>query len=172
MILPSDLEVTDADRVDFVTAQVRGYCGWHISPSVTQTVTLDSDGGKLLTLPSLHVTAVTSITIGGTAVDMATVKWSANGLVQIADCSYFAYGYRNVVVTFTHGWPETPMDLRAAMTNIVKRAAVTDGLIVQETFGPFSKTYSSTAGGPVSDRTGYATAEELVLNRYRILNRP
>ena len=37
---------------------VRRYCGWHVAPSITETLRLDGYGGRVLTLPSKHITAI------------------------------------------------------------------------------------------------------------------
>ena len=39
---------------------IRSLCGWHIAPRHTETLTIDSDGSNLITLPSLAVANVTA----------------------------------------------------------------------------------------------------------------
>ena len=38
-----------------VSAAIRSYCGWHVAPIVEETMTLDYDGGGILTLPTLRL---------------------------------------------------------------------------------------------------------------------
>ena len=64
---------------------VRGYCEWHIAPSVTETLTLDGPGGSVLHLPSAHVTAVASVTNDGAVI--ADPQWSASSSSRMATTS-------------------------------------------------------------------------------------
>ena len=43
---------------------VRRHCGWHVAPSVTETLRVDGYGGRTLILPSKHVTAIASVIVG------------------------------------------------------------------------------------------------------------
>jgi len=72
----------DAAIVRQTQAAIRRYCGWHIAPSITETITLDGDGSRHLWLPSLHVTAVTAVTNGDTVLDVSSdLDWSESGYV-------------------------------------------------------------------------------------------
>lgn len=44
-----------------VGEDIRAEAGWHIAPSVTETVVVDSDGGRYLFLDTLHLTAVSAV---------------------------------------------------------------------------------------------------------------
>ena len=37
-------------------AAVRAYCGWHIAPSLSETLVLDGTGARAFILPTLHLT--------------------------------------------------------------------------------------------------------------------
>jgi hypothetical protein len=65
--------VTPEDLIDFPGAPyawpvvesaseaVRAEAGWHIAPSVTETLTVDSDGGRILFLPTMLLTEVSEV---------------------------------------------------------------------------------------------------------------
>ena len=97
----------DPAAVAAAEAMVRSYCGWHIAPSETHTVTLDGKGGSTLFLPSLHVTAITSITVDGTLLAATGYEWSETGQVNR---KYGAWPrkLRSIVVVFTHGYTDVP----------------------------------------------------------------
>lgn len=90
---------------------IRNECGWHIAPPREETVTMDGRGGRILFLPSLHVTDISSITAAGAALVEANddFEWSYNGIVE-RGLSSSTYDYvtwprkrRSVTVTFEHG---------------------------------------------------------------------
>ena len=56
--LATSLAPTEADRLLQAEALVRGYCGWHIAPSRSETITVRTFGGTSVMLPSLLVTEV------------------------------------------------------------------------------------------------------------------
>jgi len=96
----------DAEAWDAACAAVRAYCGWHIAPSVTQTLTLDGSDTDVMLLPTLHVTDLSSITNDGTAV--TEPEWSTFGIVR-GTC--WTDKFRGVVVSFTHGYDECPPEI-------------------------------------------------------------
>lgn len=98
------------DALAGASKAVRKYCGWQISPSQTDTLTLDGPGGYLLQLPSLYVTEITSITEAGTLlVENTDYRWSASGQVSRIGCQWSSL-YRDIVVVFTHGYDPTVDD--------------------------------------------------------------
>ena len=119
--------------------QIRRLCGWHIAPSVTETIVVDSAGGDRLWLPSRHVTEVTSVrdVTGETPVDIA-FRWSASGVLS----GRFPAGFRAVEVTLTHGHEECPEDLLPAIVDRTRRR------VMQESLGSRSVSFSAE-----SDRT-------------------
>jgi hypothetical protein len=58
----------DEDAWAATVAEVRAFCGWHIAPEVTETLTLDGPGGYVLVLPTLHLVDLVSVTNDGTAI--------------------------------------------------------------------------------------------------------
>ena len=66
--LPDAPAGVDAGAWAATVAEVRAYCGWHIAPVVTETLTLDGPGGHLLVLPTLRLVDLLSVTNEGHAV--------------------------------------------------------------------------------------------------------
>lgn len=128
-------------------AQVRGICGWHIAPSLTETVKLPWERRGRYVLPSLRVTAVTSVTVNGTAV---AFDWSPNGQLQIAPTfgsfglpsangpGLWTGGLRGVAVTFTHGYAVCPDDVRQVVLSRAGRLGSERVRSEARTSGPYS----------------------------------
>lgn len=89
---------------------IRDYCGWHIAPSVEETVLFDTQGPGLIFLPSLYVTAIGSVTVDGVAWDSSLFRWWGGGRLE----GSWPVGPRLVQVTFTHGYAACPGAVQAA----------------------------------------------------------
>src|SRR5215213_5938206 len=87
--------------------QVRDFCGWHVAPSRTETITLDGSGTELLLLPSTYVTAIGSICEDGVTLGSAYYSWSQDGVVEKL-YGWWTRKRRGVQVTLTHGYPTCP----------------------------------------------------------------
>ena len=126
--------------------KVRRYCGWHVCPVVTETVTLDGPGGGLLKLPTLHMTGVTSVVEDGVSLDVSGLEWSENGLIRK---DRWTRKFRGVTVTFTHGFDS------AAVKSIVCRLAIgalsSPMGVKSESAGGQSVSYESALGAFSSD---------------------
>lgn len=159
-------------------AAVRAYCGWHIAPAEDTTLTLDGPGSSVLLLPSLHVTAVASVTERGILVDPSAYTWSESGVVKRAAGSTWSGAWgggwtdalRGVEVAFTHGYDEWPLDVLAIVDRLASRAvegSASGGMLVQ--VGAVS--YATGEDGlPVTGAIG--ALERSSLSRYKLPPRP
>ena len=131
----------DPAAVEAAEALVRAYCGWHIAPSETHTVVLDGKGGSTLFLPSLHVTAITSITVDGVLLAATAYEWSQTGQVNRR---YGAWPrkLRSISVVFTHGYPVCPPEVRDFIEQSAKASAGSAPL-TQAQVGQVAVTYSA-----------------------------
>lgn len=143
-----------ADNVAEAAAEsVRAECGWHIAPPVTETLKIRTYGSVIL-LPSLHVTAVTSVT------DSAGTLVTGWELFEGGILEFFTDTPAYVTVTFTHGYPVCPKEL---LPIIAERAvSQASGRIKSEAL----------AGRSVSLEGGYDPAASAVLARYKLNGRP
>lgn len=110
---------------DAACRAVRTYCGWHVAPSVTQTLVLDGPGGSLLVLPSLLVTDVAEVKNAGTV--LSDPEWSAAGMIRSHG---WTTRFRGVSVTLTHGYDECPEDIYAVLEHMARNKSAL------ESFGP------------------------------------
>jgi len=159
------------DRVDLLldiaSGIVRARCGWHIAPSVTETLTVDGSGSSLLALPTLHLTALSSVTEDGEVVDLDDVQWSTVGLLTRATA--WTTRLNGVSATITHGHTTAPAAVVGIVLMAAARASASPTGVVREQVGEFSVTYSqhspNQAGGVV-----LLEHEQRVLERYSISN--
>lgn len=167
--LASGLVSTEADRLLQAEALVRSYCGWHIAPSYSETVTLHSWGGAFLALPSLYVTDIDSVIEAGTELALDEgYAW----LAPSSTLSRYSWGWdADVTVTFSHGFDEPPPEVTAIVQAVAQRALANPGSLVRTQDGPFSDTYSQ-SGFNQSLPMALLDAEKDVLSRYRIPPRP
>jgi len=163
--------VDDDARLLQAEGIVRGYCGWHIAPSRADSVTVRGDGSAVITLRSLHVTAVTSVTCDGTLLDPSSYAWSEAGVLTRlcgdGTLSHHRGGWWEsvIVVEFTHGYAQVPAEVTGAVQAIAQRGVL----------NPTGASSYSTTDGPFSDSATFAAGSTLpeqgVLDRYRLPSR-
>lgn len=156
-IAPAD----DNARLLQAESVVRGYCGWHIAPSRTETVTLRGSCSATLILRSLHVTEVVSVTVDGTVLTADDYSWSAAGVLTRGGCAIWTE--TDVMVEFTHGYAEAPAEITGAVQAIAQRGISNPMALKSWTKGPFSETYGDSVDG---------SGDLQVLNRYKLPARP
>lgn len=169
LALPGDLVLTDVSEIAYASAWIRAYCGWHIYPSQQDTLTLDTFGGQLLLLPTLHMTALGAIvlTADTSTVDPATLSWSQTGALAYRPTAgvfpvavpCWPIGLRTVSATFTHGYDEVPDAIKAVAVGVAKRMGAGFSNVTQEQAGLVTRSYGGITFTP---------AEQSALNRYRI----
>lgn len=114
--LPEEYRQVDDVVFNGSIAAIRDYCGWHIAPSKTDVVTLDHLGHRVLQVPSLHVTAVTSV-VDADDKPISDYEWSQNG--SLRRVPGWPKGYRSVTVSFTHGFTSTPPSIVAVLVDMI-----------------------------------------------------
>lgn len=172
------MALTEADATARAEAEVRAYCGWHIAPVETTTITLDGSGSPVLLLPSLHVTDVVSVTEGELAVDPNDYEWSESGVLRRSSSSpwvtrpgpRWSSRLRGVTVTFVHGYESWPLDVLAVVERLSARAVEgSRGPAVLTQVGAVS--YATGEDGlPVTSTLG--SLDRAVLDRYKLPPRP
>lgn len=124
-------------------AAVRAYCGWHVCPQLTHTITVDSYGGRTLLLPTKHIVDVSNVTVNG--VDYTDdVQWSEAGILRLTT-GMFPDGLRDVEVSLTDGYePAAVPQIMALLVTLAKRAQIQPGIASQSVNGA-SISYSTAA---------------------------
>ena len=159
-------EGVDAEAWAAASAAVRSYCGWHIAPSITETVTVDGSGGSVLLLPTLRLTNLADVVNDGQPV--SDPEWSVNGLVRGKWTSKF----RGITLTMTHGYDEPPPDVLVIVADMAKARAldVVGASTVQA--GSFGITFGTNSHVAQAGAVGISRMQRSVLDRYKLPPRP
>lgn len=115
------------------TDALRLWCGWHVTPVVTETLILDGEGSPSLALPSRRVLDVSVVKIEGEPVGSDEFDWSKEGMLRLRRKS-FPDRFRSVEVTLTHGFPDVPA-MVSVLTQIVLGACASPLGATQEQAG-------------------------------------
>lgn len=111
--------------VKAVAAAIRAEAGWHIAPEITETVTLDAEGGRYLFLPTLHLSNVTAVRDeDGTVLDGWSTAPTARFRAGVLRRRDRAWPRRPVEVDVTHGHEACPDDLLLAAAALCADARV------------------------------------------------
>lgn len=130
-------------------AAVRNYCGWHVAPSANCVLEarahdlrmIYSGCDTVIQLPARFVTAVSAVTVGGTAV--TDFSFEASGLLRLYDT--MVSSRKTIIrVEYTAGLPD---ELAGAVKELIGHR-VTHGLaqsygVQSEAAGGVSITYSA-----------------------------
>ena len=116
------LKLTTADDdgliqrlVTAISTFVSNQTGRTFQPT-TYTLTLDGWGGSKYMFPNRPVTAVASVSIGGSVLQPSQYVWDS--LTLRLKCGCFYQGVGNVVITFTAGYASIPADLDDAVAEV------------------------------------------------------
>jgi hypothetical protein len=154
----------DEDAWDAACAAVRAYCGWHVAPSVTEDLTVNGSGSNFQNLPTLHLTALNTLTEDGTLLDPSGFEWSDNG--QLWRGQPWTGHFRGIVANITHGYDTCPPEivgvLREAADRGIEGSAASQ--VGQVSMGGVSGVPGAVAF--IIDQRSY------ILDRYKLPPRP
>lgn len=98
--------------VDAAVASLRREVGWHIAPSVDETLTVDASGGHWLMLPTMHLTAVAEVrNVSGDGDPVVITGWRFKRSGMLYRAGGWPHGVGAIEVDVTHGEAETPPEL-------------------------------------------------------------
>lgn len=123
--------------VDYAAAALaaaRRYCGWVVTPPETVTITVDGPGGRVLSLPTLHLTTLSAVVEDGVTLDVNDLRFSPNtGVVVKKSGGCWTSHMGAIQVTMTHGFASAP-DFDAAVEQAARAlssAATRDDLALK-----------------------------------------
>ena len=97
-----------------VSAQIRAYCGWHVAPEMTETLTVNGSGTQVVYLPTLHASSVAPVKLDGETLDPDQYEWSQDGVLRRAGHQRWPDRLRCLEVTLVHGYGDRGDELKAA----------------------------------------------------------
>lgn len=147
--------------LESVSAAVRAFCGWHVFPERTETITVNGSGGRELQLPTMRIADVTEVVEDDEPLDDRFWSWSADGQLR-KRIGCWSADFRAVEVTLTHGFESCP-DVEQVILQVAARAASSPMGYTKETVGGISVSYGGTGGG-----VGFLADEYAALERYRV----
>ena len=173
-------------QLDAALAAVRNYCGWHVTPVLTnEQITLDGPGGPTLMLPTLALSEITALTEDGVELDVTTLSWSKRGMVAkkrytpvpvsnfnlahhyFRPWNFWSECFGGITATITHGFATAP-DLEAVVLAAIDRGGFAAGDTTElKAVGPFQYDTSGLAAGAI-----FSDAEMAILDRYRLEKAP
>jgi hypothetical protein len=112
---------TQSFYLEAASAEVRKYCGWHIAPSIPETAKRCWFGANgLIMLGSTFVTSVDQVTVDGKVLQADCDYWwdSPKGWLRHKHWSHDHFA----LVDFTHGYIDTPPDVKAVIFEVVATA--------------------------------------------------
>lgn len=144
-------EVTKPDPRWWITAAqaaVRRYAGWHIAPSISDTLTVDGYGGSALLIPSQHVTKLAKVMIGERDVTERVYFSQAGTLVLTGGQWPDLPG--SVTVELEHGYdPDEVPEIAALILAVGKRARSDPGVVSSQSVNGASVSYQTAGGAPL-----------------------
>lgn len=165
------------DLLDASSAMIRRYCGWHISPVVTEDITVDGSGGSILSLPTLRLLDIVGLTeVWNSQVTYAyspdEIEWSRNGYLRKRGGGAWTEAMRGITATIKHGFENADTgDLTQLCITMSARAQSSPFGVTQQAVGQVSVRMSAGSGGAAGGVSLYPD-QMLTLDSYRLFGRP
>lgn len=167
-------DVRIAPNIKSACAAVRNYCGWHIFPSASCSMTVlmndkrvtRNNSDLLIQLPAAFVTEILSVTVDGKTY-MATCE--TNGILRVYDVEFSTLKrYSPIEVIYKAGVDEDTIDeLKELIASRVTHATASSNGITSEAAGGVSVTYNASWVNSASATTLPDSTRE-VLAPYRV----
>lgn len=162
-----DLKATQDSALAAAHGAIRRWCGWHVAPSITETLILNGNGGNTILLPSKHVTAVTQVLVEGEDAT-ALADWGEEGTLELLGPRRFSRRRRSVEITLTHGYdPDEVPEIADLIRTLAVRAITPASDTVQRTAGPFAERRQARSDGLLGG-LGLFESEKEQLAPYRL----
>ena len=130
-------------RLHAASCEVRRRCGWHITPNIELSGSLNTTGGMVVQLPARHVTEIVELT-DKQGKPLSYSYDVASGLVELSNAPY-PRGIGAIRYRIRAGYRiEDVQDVQAVVVSIARRAALSPyGLVRQQSVNGASVSYST-----------------------------
>ncbi len=161
-----DIRVQHA--LDAASAAVRGRCGWHVSPSV-ECIARVTAQGRMAVLPARFVTAVSSVSDGGTALGGGEYEARSDGLLRRCCFKIWCPSWEAVKVTYTAGFEQSECaDLLDVVAHLAEVALNSSSGVLSESAGGVSVSYDTSTQDIAAALEGRGIAS--ILSSYRLVS--
>lgn len=163
MAVQSMLGTEPVDPLVAAEQAVRNYCGWHVAPVVTETVTARPAVAGVIYLPTLKLVDLLSVTVSGTALtadELAEVEWSEDGMLRRP--GGWPKKWRSVVVTISHGYDDAS-DAAQLIRDVAERQQIITNGIIGVAVGNRQSRFAAEAG-----RLHLTPSQKDLLDKYRL----
>ena len=151
-------------QIDSASDEIRSVCNWHIAPTLTETLTVESDGGLRLFLPTLQLLAVTEVrSIADDGTTTVLTGWRDAATTQFrAGILFRSLGWPAGIIEadVQHGYATAPKSLLPVIAERCQRYGK-DSTVRQESLGSRSASF-----GLLDDSSAHTLA------RYKLGGRP
>jgi hypothetical protein len=131
-------------------------CQWHIYPNITVTESIPIQPDGTIMLPSVYVTGVEAVFVGGLQQDPSTYDWYQAGYIKRFHRNFFQWPLwplesehpfreypsalaRHAIVTYSHGYDKMPPAVNAVALELANRAMeMPSGVANNISSGPYS----------------------------------
>lgn len=152
--------------LSFGLTAARRFCGWVVTYTEADVVTLDGPGSTLLALPTLRLDKVTEVVENGVTLDVATLEVSPRGMVRKPGCGFWSDRFGAIKVTMDHGFEDAD-DFNAAVLSFVDRSSFAAAGGRYKAIGPFQYDTAAMAAG-----SAFSVVERSLLEQYRLESAP
>lgn len=130
-----------------VSAAIRSYCGWHVSPSLA--CKCETHGpGRVIGIPAMAVSFIESVVENGEVLASGQYEWLGSGLLRRAGFRQWPARWNSVQVSYTAGLDAAAcQDLVAVVAQVASNALAASPGVSNERAGDVSITYNQTASG-------------------------
>ena len=148
-------------------AAVRAFCRWHVAPVVEETLTVDTQAGRRVILPTMRILDLSKVVYDGVDIT-GRVAWSAAGILAFKknDPGRFEETYRGLEVTLRHGYEPGEVPEIVALVATVGRRAKDQKLVASQSVNGASVSYLTAGGAPLS--VPLLAIEKEMLAKYRL----
>lgn len=149
---------------------IRAYARWHITPIITETLTLDATGARTINLPTLRLVGVERLEYAGQEISPESIEFSDAGLIRIGKTA-LPSRLGGIKATIRHGYDPREcaeiFEIAEALDRRMQTGIVSQG-VVQQTTGPFSMRFGTVSGGLPLSQALLLEPEKQVLARFRL----
>lgn len=153
------------DAAAGASAAVRRHCGWHVTPVIKETLTVDGNGGTRFRLPTMNLISIDELKIRGETVDPDHYAASTTGFVELKGHRRFPRAYSSVEVTFTHGWEQAP-ELVSIASKIALFSLASPMGVTREQAGQVAITWGTQRG------MGFSEEDLVIMDAHRLQKLP